>query len=326
MAGPILVTGGAGYIGSHTVLALAEAGYETIVVDNLSQGQARFVTAGKLIELDLADRAGLARIMAAYRPSGIIHFAAFSQVGESVEDPRLYFENNLQGGLNLFGLAVEARIPVVFSSTAAVYGRPDKTPIPEEHPARPINPYGRSKLFLEQVLAEYHRAYGLPYAALRYFNAAGADPEARIGESHDPESHLIPIVLQAALGLRERLVLFGDDYPTPDGTCVRDYIHVSDLAEAHLLALDRLRQEPDGLVLNLGLGRGYSVREVIRVGERVTGREIPVITAARRPGDPPVLIADPELAHKTLGWKPGFNQLEEIVGTAWQWLRKEVQR
>ena len=316
--GLILVTGGAGYIGSHTLLALAGAGYETLTVDNLSLGRAGAVLAGRLIELDLRDRAGLARIFEEYRPAGVIHFAALSLVGQSVDQPRLYFENNVIGGLNLFGLAAEAGAPVVFSSSCAVYGLPERLPLTEDHPRRPISPYGLTKLILEQALAEYHRAHGLAYASLRYFNAAGADPQGRLGEDHDPETHLIPLVLNTAAGRREVLTVFGDDYPTADGTCVRDYIHVADLAEAHLAALNLLQRRPAGLALNLGAGRGLSVRRIIDLAGRVTGRDIPVRIAPRRPGDPPELTADISRAAEILDWRPRRTEPEIIIGDAWR--------
>ena len=317
----ILVSGGAGYIGSHTLLSLAEAGYELLIVDNLSLGRREFVLAGELVELDLRDKEGLARLFADRRVEGIIHFAAHSQVGQSMADPALYFDNNITGGLNLFGLAAQAGAPVVLSSSCAVYGQPQSLPLREDHPRKPVSPYGFTKLVLERALEEYHRAYGLPYLSLRYFNAAGAEPQARLGEAHQPETHLIPLILQVAAGQRESVAIFGTDYPTPDGTCIRDYIHVLDLAQAHLLALAHLAGHSDGRALNLGLGRGFSVREVLAVCGQVTGRPIETKEAARRPGDPAELVADPTLAEQTLDWRPAYTDLAEIIATAWAWSR-----
>ena len=318
----ILVSGGAGYIGSHTVLALSEAGYRVVVADNLALGRREAVQAGRLVEMDLRDKEGLAALTASFSIEGIIHFAALSQVGQSVTDPQSYYENNLAGGLNLFGLAAEGGIPVVFSSSAAVYGLPHRVPIPEDHPLNPISPYGYTKMVLERILADYGRAYGLPSASLRYFNAAGADPEGRVGEAHDPETHLIPIVLQAALGQRDKVKIFGTDFPTPDGTCIRDYIHVQDLAKAHILALEHLQAQGGQHRFNLGLGRGHSVREVVEVCRLVTGQRIRVQEADRRQGDPPELVADPARAGEVLNWRPEITDLSEIVATAWAWHRK----
>ncbi len=319
----ILVSGGAGYIGSHTVLALAEAGYRVVVVDNLSLGRREAVRAGRLVEMDLRDKEGLFALVASFSIEGIIHFAGLSQVGQSMSDPQSYYENNLKGGLNLFGLAAEAGIPVVFSSSAAVYGLPRQVPIPEDHPLNPISPYGYTKMVLERVLEDYGRASGLGSVSLRYFNAAGADPEGRVGEAHDPETHLIPIVLQAALGQREKVAILGSDFPTPDGTCVRDYIHVQDLAKAHILALEFLREKGGCHCFNLGLGRGHSVREVVEVCRLVTGQRIRVQETDRREGDPPELVSDPARAGEALGWKPEITDLSEIVASAWAWHRKD---
>lgn len=317
----ILVTGGAGYIGSHMVLALAEAGHEVLVVDNLSRGHRDAVAHGRLIELDLRDRDGLDALFREYDIDGVFHFAALAYVGESVTDPREYYEVNVGGGLNLFGLAAERKIPTVLSSTCAVYGEPVSLPLTEDHPRRPINPYGFSKYVLEKALDDYGRAYGLPWMALRYFNAAGADAQGRAGERHDPETHLIPLVLEAAAGLREAITVFGDDYPTPDGTCIRDYIHVSDLAEAHLTALAHLADGRPGRAVNLGLGRGFSVREVIDVCAQTTGRRPKIVTAGRRPGDPAELIADPSLARSIFNFKPRHEDLADIIATAWNWMQ-----
>jgi len=297
----------------------AERGHEVWVYDNLCQGHERAVPPGRLIKGDLADTHALECALRQHDLEAVIHFAAFAFVNESVQDPAKYYRNNLVGTLNLLDAMRRCRVArIVFSSTCATYGVPEKVPITEDEPQKPINPYGRTKLAIEWALADYAAAYGLGYAALRYFNAAGASPEGDLGEDHDPEPHLIPLVLQVALGQRPSIQVFGTDYPTPDGTCVRDYIHVNDLAEAHLLALGCL--EPGrGLAYNLGIGKGYSVREVVQTCEDVTGRRITTVEGPRRPGDPPVLVASPERALRELGWKPHFTDLREIVKTAWRW-------
>jgi UDP-glucose 4-epimerase len=315
----ILVTGGAGYIGSHASRLLAASGRTIWVYDNLSRGHRAAVLPGRLIEGDLADRAKLAAAMREHQIEAVMHFAAFALVGESVSDPALYYENNVVAALSLLEAMRDAGVKkFVFSSTTATYGEPAKMPIAETTPQQPINPYGFTKLVIEHALADYAHAYGWGYAALRYFNAAGAAPSGEIGEDHTPESHLIPIVLQVALGQRDAITIFGDDYPTPDGTCIRDYIHVDDLATAHLKALDRL-QPGEVLQLNLGTGRGYSVREVIDACRRVTGHAIPEKVGPRRPGDPPELVADSRLAQRVLEWKPAYTDVEAIVKTAWRW-------
>lgn len=315
----ILITGGAGYVGSHAARWLRRAGHEIWVYDNLSRGHREAVPEGRLIEGELADTAKLAGTMVAKQIDAVMHFAAFALVGESVSDPALYYRNNVLGSLSLLeAMRASGVRRIVFSSTTATYGEPEKMPISEDFPQKPINPYGFSKLAVEHALADYAHAYGFGYAALRYFNAAGATPDGDLGEDHDPESHLIPIVLQVALGQREKITILGADYPTPDGTCIRDYIHVDDLASAHLAALDRL-QDGVGLKLNLGTGRGTSVREVIDACRRVTGHPIPSEDGPRRPGDPPELVADSSLAQKTLGWKPEYMEIGPIVETAWKW-------
>lgn len=315
----ILVTGGAGYVGSHAARFLDLVGHDVWIYDNLSQGHRSAALPGKLIVGDLHDQAKLATVMSQQRIEAVMHFAAFSLVGESVSDPAKYYHNNVGGSLSLFAAMRAAGVgKIVFSSTTATYGTPEKVPISEEEPQRPINPYGFTKLVIEQVLADYAKAYGLGYAALRYFNAAGASPRGDLGEDHSPESHLIPIVLQVALGQRPCITIFGDDYPTPDGTCIRDYIHVDDLASAHAKALEKLTPG-HGLKLNLGTGEGHSVREVIDSCQRVTGREIPTQMGQRRPGDPPALIADARLARNVLDWEPKFIELDAIVATAWRW-------
>jgi UDP-glucose 4-epimerase len=315
----ILVTGGAGYIGSHAVRLLERAGHEPWVYDNLSVGHRQAVPAGRLIEGDLHDGARLVATLAAGSFEAVMHFAAFALVGESVTEPARYYRNNVVASLTLLDAMRAAGVwRIVFSSTTATYGVPERVPITEDERQDPINPYGFAKLVIERALADYAHAYGLGYAALRYFNAAGASPLGDIGEDHQPESHLIPIVLQVALGQRSHITVFGDDYPTADGTCIRDYIHVDDLGAAHVRALELL--EPSkGLKLNLGTGRGHSVREVIEACRRVTGHAIPVVTGARREGDPPELVADASLAHKTLDWRPNYTDIESIVATAWRW-------
>ena len=315
----ILVTGGAGYIGSHAARALDRAGHEVWVYDNLSRGHRAAVLPGKLVEGELAEQARLEAVMRERQIDAVMHFAAFALVGESVADPAMYYRNNVLGSLSLFEAMRSAGVTrIVFSSTTATYGAPKVVPIREVELQLPINPYGFTKLAIERALADYAAAYGFAYAALRYFNAAGASPDGDLGEDHDPESHLIPIVLQVALGQRERITIFGNDYPTPDGTCIRDYVHVDDLADAHLRALERL--EPGkGLCVNLGTGRGHSVREVIDECRRVTDHPIPETVGPRRPGDPPELVADASLARQRLGWQPRYIELVDIVSTAWRW-------
>ncbi|REK16577.1 MAG: UDP-glucose 4-epimerase GalE [Planctomycetota bacterium] len=315
----VLVTGGAGYIGSHAVRLLERAGHEPWVYDDLSFGHRQAVPAGRLIEGTLGDRAGLVGAMNDHTIEAVMHFAAFAFVGESVVEPAKYYQNNIVGSLNLLEAMREAGVTrIVFSSTTATYGVPERLPIAEETPQQPINPYGFSKLVVEHALSDYARAYGFGTAALRYFNAAGASPEGDLGEDHDPETHLIPLVLSVALGQRDGITIFGDDYPTPDGTCIRDYIHVDDLGRAHVLALEKLSPGVT-LQLNLGTGRGYSVQEVIEACRRATGHAIPSQIGDRRPGDPPELVADARKARELLGWEPEFTELDAIVATAWKW-------
>ncbi len=315
----VMVVGGAGYIGSHAVRLLLDAGHTVCVYDNLSLGHREAVPDGLLVEGELSDREKIVSTLRSERIDAVMHFAAFALVNESVNDPALYYRNNVVAALELLDAMREADVTkIVFSSTTATYGEPDVIPIPETTPQRPINPYGFTKLVIEQALADYAAAYGFSYAALRYFNAAGARPDGSIGEDHNPETHLIPIVLQVALGQRERITIFGDDYDTPDGTCIRDYIHIDDLGDAHLRALDRL--EPGkGLCVNLGTGRGTSVREIVEACREVTGHPIPEVTGERRAGDPPRLIADATLAKEVLGWTPSYTDVKSIVETAWRW-------
>lgn len=317
----VLVVGGAGYIGCHAAHALRRSGYEAILYDNLSRGH-RFLAEGfELIVADLADRHELTRALK--RVSAIMHFAADSQVGESVQNPRKYFRNNVENGLTLLNAALDAGVHrFIFSSTCAVYGIPEAVPITEQTPRQPVNAYGMSKLFFENALEAYGRAYGLRSVSLRYFNAAGADKSGTIGEVHDPETHLIPSALKAVTGERDALQIFGTDYPTGDGTCSRDYIHVNDLAEAHVLALQRLDGIQGAAQYNLGTGTGATVQNVIAIIEEVTGRSVPRRVAPRRPGDPPELIADSTRAQAELGWK-ARRSLREIVQSAWQWEQKQ---
>jgi len=322
----ILIVGGAGYIGSQTAKLVAAAGLQPVVFDNLVYGHEWAVKWGPFVRGDLADRALLVDVMKRHQVEAVIHFAAYAYVGESVTNPRKYFDNNVAGSLSLLNAMLDAGVrDVVFSSTCATYGEPREVPIPEDHPQQPVNPYGESKLAVEKMLHWYSQAYDLRYAALRYFNAAGADPDAEIGEDHDPETHLIPLAIDAARGAREALEIYGTDYPTPDGTAIRDYIHVVDLAEAHLLALDRLRAGDRALRLNLGTGRGQSVRAVVDAVGRVAGRPVPFREVGRRAGDPPALVADARRAAQALGWKPRFADLDVIVEHAWRW-RERGQR
>lgn len=316
----ILVTGGAGYIGSHVVLGLLRQGHEPIVLDNLSKGHPQAVSGAKLVNADIGDIEAVSEVLKKHQIEAVIHLAADSLVGESVQKPEKYFQNNLVNSLALLEAMRACEVKkIVFSSSAAVYGEPNQIPIPEDHPKNPTNPYGFTKLTFEGMLEAYDKAHGFRYISLRYFNAAGADPSAAIGEDHQPESHLIPIVLQTALGLRDHLELFGTDYPTPDGTCVRDYIHVTDLAQAHILALDALAQGAGSTIYNLGNGHGYSNRQVIEVAQEVTGKSIPVVESPRRPGDPAMLVASSDRIIKELGWTPQYPKLEEIIRTAWDW-------
>ena len=315
----ILVTGGAGYIGSHTVKHLLAHGHDVLVVDNLAMGHRQAVPADKLVVADLKDSDHIDHLLVVNRIEAVIHFAADAAVGESVVDPAKYYLNNLSNSLNLLERVRRNGITrFVFSSTCATYGIPRDVPITEETPQAPINPYGNTKLAFEKMLADYAPAYGIGYAALRYFNASGASADGSIGEDHTPETHLIPLVLQVALGQRPHISIFGTDYPTPDGTCVRDYIHVEDLASAHRLAIEKV-QPGQGMTFNVGIGRGYSVREVIRTAEDVTGKTIPVQEGPRRIGDPPALIASADKIRRELGWTPHYTELQPIIETAWNW-------
>ncbi len=314
----ILVTGGAGYIGSHMVVLLEKSGHEVIVMDNLSNGHRESIDKTPFILGDIGDRSLLDRIMAENSFDAVMHFASFIQVGESVISPSKYYNNNVSKTLVLLDAMANAGIrKFIFSSTAAIFGEPIRSPIDELHPKSPVNPYGRTKLFVEEILSDYRKAYGLKSVALRYFNAAGADPDGRIGERHHPETHLIPLILKAASGERDSITVYGKDYDTPDGTCIRDYIHVIDLCEAHLLSLLHLESGGDSISYNLGNGQGFSVLEVISAAEKVTQKAIRVENGERRAGDPPRLVADSRMIKKDLGWTPRYPDIETIIKHAW---------
>jgi UDP-glucose 4-epimerase len=323
----VLVAGGAGYIGSHMVKHLARQGCHVTTLDDLSGGYRDAVLHGTLIEGDIGNRALLDQLFSEQAFDAVMHFASFIQVGESMQAPSKYYRNNLTNTLTLLDAMAAAGIQrFIFSSTAAVFGDPQSDQIGEDHPKRPINPYGRSKLMVEQALEDYDRAYGLKSVCLRYFNAAGADPEGELGERHEPETHLIPLVLQAAAGKRSHITVFGQDYGTTDGTCIRDYVHVSDLCRAHWLALQRLLQGAGSQAYNLGNGLGFSVQQVIDTARRVTGRRIEVQYAPRRAGDPARLVADARLANNELGWRPAHTSLEELIEHAWRWETRPLTR
>jgi UDP-glucose 4-epimerase len=319
----ILVTGGAGYIGSHAVQALQNAGYEAIVLDNLVYGHREFVEqalGAKLIVGDISDRALLDEVFATHEITAVMHFAAYAYVGESVSDPAKYYRNNVVGTLTLLEAMLAASVKtIVFSSTCATYGVPQSVPVTEDQPQNPINPYGRTKLMVEKILADFDKAYGLRSICFRYFNAAGADPAGLLGEDHSPETHILPLVLLTAMGKRESFSILGTDYPTPDGTCIRDFIHVADLAQAHVLGLEQLLKFGESDVFNLGNGNGFSVREVIETAKLVTGQPIKVTEGDRRPGDPPILVGSGEKARRILGWQPQYADLKEILLHSWNW-------
>jgi UDP-glucose 4-epimerase len=316
----VLVVGGAGYIGSHMVKMLLDEGHTVITFDNLSSGFRDAVLGGEFVKGDLADLTALNQVFTQYQPEAVMHFASYIQVGESVQHPDKYYLNNFTNTLNLLNAMVKHQVKhFIFSSTAAVFGEPEYVPIDEVHAKNPLNPYGRSKWMVEQVLADYERAYGLKSVCLRYFNAAGADPSGLLGERHDPETHLIPLVLQALSGRRPHISVFGRDYDTPDGTCIRDYIHIVDLCSAHLLALQKLMENGKSMRFNLGNGEGFSVQQVISAAERVTGKKIQIVEGPRREGDPARLVADATLAKQTLNWQPVYTDLDTIIAHAWQW-------
>lgn len=323
--GQILVTGGAGYIGAHTAKRLSAAGLETIVLDNLATGHRGFARWGAFIQGDVGDAATLDRLFTSRTIDAVVHFAAASQVGESVREPLRYYQNNVGGTITLLDAMRRHKVAnLVFSSSCAVYGPPFDVPLTEDHPCAPISPYAKSKRMIEDIMEDLACAGSLNYMALRYFNAAGADPEAEVGERHNPETHLIPLVLQIALGQRDHLDIFGDDYDTPDGTAIRDYIHVQDLADAHILALRHLQNGGASGALNLGNGQGHSVRQVVEAAREVTGHEIPVRLAPRRAGDSPRLVGDAAKARALLGWRPNYSDIRQIIATAWAWHQQET--
>lgn len=314
----ILVVGGAGYIGSHMVKMLLQAGYQVVTLDNLVNGHRDAVLGGEFVLGNVGDRQGLERLFSSYTFDGVIHFASFIEVAESMRKPGKYYRNNVANTLNLLDVLVTQGVRFfIFSSTAAIFGEPHYIPIDEQHPKQPLNPYGLSKWIVEQILIDYDRTYGLKSICLRYFNAAGADPQGQLRERHNPETHLIPLVLQVAAGRREQITVFGEDYDTPDGTCIRDYIHVNDLCQAHLLALEQLMAGANSAVYNLGNGEGFSVKQVIDVAQRVTGKTINTEIGARRPGDPARLVANAKLARYVLGWQPRYPDLTTIISHAW---------
>ena len=316
----ILVTGGAGYIGSHTVRELRDRGMDCVVYDNLVTGHIEAVGDAPFVKGDIFDKELLLKTFAEYKVDSVVHFAAYSQVGESMAHPAKYYRNNVAGTLSLLDAMLEGGVKyLVFSSSAATYGESGEGLITEDSPQRPTSVYGQTKLMMEQFMADFDRAYGMRYVALRYFNAAGAHKSGEIGEAHDPESHLIPVILQAALGVRDHIGIYGDDYPTRDGTCIRDYIHITDLADAHIRALEYLKNGGKSTYYNLGNGNGFSVKEVIETARRVTGRAIPARVEGRRPGDPATLVASSEKIKRELGWDPKYDSLEEIVASAWKW-------
>ncbi|GAB4270747.1 MAG: UDP-glucose 4-epimerase GalE [Deferrisomatales bacterium] len=322
MAEAILVAGGAGYIGSHVAKLLHRRGYHPVVLDNLVHGHRWAARWGTFVEADLADKDTVRAVLLRHRIRAVMHFAAYAYVAESVRVPAKYYRNNVANTLSLLEVMAEVESEhFIFSSTCATYGEPRQIPIPEEHPQEPINPYGRTKLAVEGMLEDFEPAYGIRHVNLRYFNAAGADPDGELGEDHDPETHLIPLVLEVALGKRPHIAVFGTDYPTADGTCVRDYIHVCDLAEAHVLALEHLLEGGESRSYNLGNGTGYSVKEVVEEARRITGHPIPALEARRRWGDPAVLVGSSEKIRAELGWAPRYPELSEILETAWRWHR-----
>ena len=323
----ILVVGGAGYIGSHMVKDLLRADYSVITLDDLSKGHRELVPGGLFVEGSLGDSTLLSKIFSDHRIDAVMHFAAYSLVGESVEDPLEYYRNNLARTVELLNAMIRHDVKrFIFSSTAAVYGEPVEVPITEEHPCNPTNPYGATKIAVERMLQDCNSAYGLKYASLRYFNAAGADESGGIGEWHEPETHLVPLILKVATGELENIKIYGTDYPTPDGTCIRDYIHVNDLTQAHMLALEALLAGRDSSVYNLGNSKGYSVGEVIELARKLTGHTIPAIETDRRLGDPAMLVASSDKIRKALGWKPRYGDLETIIKTAWVWHQKLASR
>ena len=321
----VLVTGGAGYIGSHACKVLAKAGYTPVTYDNLIYGHTWAVKWGPFEEGDILDRQRLDEVIDNYKPEAVMHFAAFAYVGESVENPGKYYRNNVAGSLTVLEAMRDHGIRnIVFSSTCAVYGNPETIPIPEDHPTKPINPYGFSKFTVERMLEDFSNIHDMRFVSMRYFNAAGADPDAEIGEDHDPETHLIPLTLDAAAGKRENIKIFGTDYDTPDCTCIRDYVHVTDLSAAHILALEYLQAHKTNEIFNLGNGNGFSVKEVIETAGKITGKNISAIETKRRPGDPAFLVGTSDRIKKVLGWNPKHASIDDIIQTAWNWHKKSI--
>lgn len=320
----ILVVGGAGYVGSHTNKLLNKKGFQTVVFDNLSCGHREFVKWGVFVLGDLSNREQIRDSFKKYQIDAVMHFSAYASVEESLTHPSKYYNNNVINTINLLDTMVEFGIKnIIFSSSCAIYGEPKEIPIKENHSKNPCNPYGKSKFMIEEILKDYDKAYGLNYISLRYFNAAGADPESEIGEKHDPETHLIPLAIYAALGKKEDIKIFGTDYPTKDKTCIRDYIHVTDLADAHIMALEYLKKFQKSAVFNLGNGNGYSVREIIETVKKISKKDFKVFESDRRQGDPPILIADSQKAINELGWNTQYSEIETIVKTAWEWHSKD---
>lgn len=323
--GTILVTGGSGYIGSHCVKALLDAGRRVLVVDNLCTGYQRLTVSDDFAAVNILNRDALLKALKKHEISAVMHFAAHAYVGESVTDPEKYYNNNVIGTHTLLSVMRELGISqLIFSSTCAVYGNPQKLPLTEEHPLDPVNPYGMTKRVVEAMLHDYSQAYGLRYVSLRYFNAAGADPGGRLGECHNPETHLIPLVLQTASGRQPHVTVFGTDYDTPDGTCIRDYIHIADIAKAHLMSLQYIESNEQSNIFNVGTEHGYSVRQIIDTCEKITGKKIKIVNGERRPGDPAILVAGAEKIKKILGWQPDFQNLDAIIETAWRWEQSEA--
>jgi len=316
----ILIVGGAGYIGSAVNKILNNIGYETIVFDNLSNGHIELVKWGKFYKGDLANISDIENVFIQNHIDCVMHFSAFAYVGESVENPAKYYRNNVSNTLNLLDVMIKYGVKrFIFSSTCAVYGIPSEIPIPENHPLNPLNPYGMTKFMVEKILKDYDKSYGLKYVSFRYFNASGADPSAEIGEWHEPETHLIPLAIYNAIGLREYITVFGTDYPTPDGTCVRDYIHVNDIAKAHILGMEYLKSNNRSDFFNLGNGDGFSVREILDIVEKITGKKLNIVYGNRREGDPPFLVGSSKKAKDVLGWEPEFNNIYDIIETAYKW-------
>ena len=323
----ILIVGGAGYIGSSVNKLLNKMGYQTIVFDNLSNGHIEFVKWGKFYKGDLANIYDIEKVFIENKIDCVMHFSAYAYVGESVTNPQKYYKNNVSNTLNLLDLMIKYGVKkFIFSSTCAIYGIPIQIPIPEDHPQNPVNPYGKTKFMVEEILKDYDKAYGLKYVSFRYFNASGADPECEIGEWHDPETHLIPLSIYNALGITENITVFGTDYPTPDGTCIRDYIHVNDIAKAHILGFKYLMNESKSDFFNLGNGNGFSVKEILDIVSKVSGKKLKVVYGKRREGDPPILVGSSKKAHEILGWKPEFDKISDIIETAYRWHLKNMDK